>query len=71
MLGMLNILRGALPPRGVQGAVSQGSTDNGMREAPAQGLPRQRAQQPKDESSASKQKLKNKSAKHLKACLSC
>lgn len=67
---MLKVVHGALPPRRAQGAVSQGNTDNGMREAPAQGLPRQRAQQPEDESSASKQKLKNKLAKHLMACLS-
>lgn len=40
-----------------------------LREAPTQGPPRQRAQQPKNESSASKQKLKEKLAVHLLECL--
>lgn len=49
--------------------LSEGNTDNGMREAHTQGQPRQRAQQPQNKSSASKQKLKTKSAVHLLECL--
>lgn len=44
-------------PRGIQRAE--------LREEPTQGPPRQRAQQPENKSSASKQKLKKRSAVHL------
>lgn len=63
MLRMQNGLSAVfLPPWGVWGVLSEGNTNNGMREARTQGRPRQRAQHPQDKSSASKQKRNTKSA---------
>lgn len=56
-LRTLNASSEALSQCGAQGVVSKRDPEGGMREAPTQGLPRRRAQQPHDESSASKQKL--------------
>lgn len=69
MLKMLKGLSGVFLLWGAQGVLSKGNTDNGMRKAPTQGQPRWRTQQPPSKPSASKQKLKTKSAVHLMECL--